>query len=95
MLLELILAYLAYSGVVSLIAFILMGFDKHRARTGGWRVKETTFYTLSLLQGYPGILLGAKVFHHKTRKILFQLINLVSYITGIVILIEIITKVLT
>ncbi|HXW95430.1 MAG TPA: DUF1294 domain-containing protein [Nitrososphaerales archaeon] len=52
----------------SLLGFVLMGFDKHRAREGGWRISEGTFFTLALVGGAFGILLGGTAFHHKTRK---------------------------
>ena len=45
-----------------------MGFDKQRAREGGWRIPERTFFILALVGGAFGILLGSAAFHHKNRK---------------------------
>jgi uncharacterized membrane protein YsdA (DUF1294 family) len=56
---------------VGLAGFALMGFDKRRARTGGRRLPERTFYELALIGGALGIVAGAFVFHHKTSKALF------------------------
>lgn len=51
----------------SVLDFILMGVDKHRAKTGQWRVKERTFFLIALLGGTPGAILGMYAFRHKTR----------------------------
>ena len=83
----LILTYLTYLLAINAVSFILMGYDKFKAKTGGWRVWEPTFYLLSFLQGYFGILLGAKLFHHKTRKLSFKIINLLSFILGLLLII--------
>ncbi len=45
-----------------------MGYDKHQARTSGWRVPENNLIFVSLLGGGLGGLISRKVFHHKTRK---------------------------
>ncbi|EFF61716.1 conserved domain protein [Enterococcus faecium PC4.1] len=45
-----------------------MGYDKHQARNGGWRVPENNLIFVSLLGGGLGGLISWKVFHHKTRK---------------------------
>lgn len=62
---DLVGGWLALSGVP---AFVLMGFDKRRARNGGWRIPERIFFTLALVGGAFGILLGSVAFHHKSRK---------------------------
>lgn len=73
---------IGYLTIINLVSFLLMGIDKLKAKSESWRISESIFYLLSLLQGYPGILMGAIIFHHKTGKILFQLINLVVFIIG-------------
>ena len=50
------------------LLFCLMGYDKHQARTSGWRVPENNLIFVSLLGGGLGGLISRKVFHHKTRK---------------------------
>lgn len=47
-------------------AFVLCGIDKWKARRGRWRVKENTLLGTAVLGGGVGLLLGMKVFRHKT-----------------------------
>jgi uncharacterized membrane protein YsdA (DUF1294 family) len=62
---DLVAGWLAFSGLLS---FVLMGIDKHQAREAGRRIPERTLFTLALVGGTFGILLGSMVFHHKNRK---------------------------
>jgi len=62
---DIVSSWLAFSG---LLGFVLMAFDKRRAREAGRRIPERTFLTLALIGGTFGILLGSVTFHHKTRK---------------------------
>ncbi len=62
------LAYGMWVGVLSLVTFLLFGWDKRQARLGGWRVPEATLLTLSALGGWPGALVGSRQFRHKTKK---------------------------
>ena len=54
------------------LAFALMDLDKGRARAGGRRVAELTFFCLALLGGCPGAIWGMYAFHHKTRHWYFR-----------------------
>ena len=56
----------------NLLSFALMGFDKGRARRGGQRVAELTYFSLALLGGSPGAILGMYAFRHKTRHWYFR-----------------------
>ena len=56
----------------NLLAFALMGFDKRRARRDGRRVAELTFFSLALLGGSLGAILGMYAFRHKTRHWYFR-----------------------
>ncbi len=58
---------------MSVIAFVVCGFDKRRAKKGGRRVPERTLFVLALLGGSFGLLLGMELFRHKTRKRRFML----------------------
>ena len=58
--------------LVNLWAFALMGFDKRRSRTDKRRVAELTFFSLALLGGSPGAILGMYTFRHKTRHWYFR-----------------------
>jgi len=63
---------LPWIGVLSLLAFILMGYDKGRAKAGRRRVPERTLLLVAALGGAPGALLGMYLFRHKTRHPRFQ-----------------------
>lgn len=52
---------------INLLALAAMGYDKHQARHGRWRVRERTLFLLALLGGSPGIWAGMYLFRHKTR----------------------------
>ena len=51
----------------------MMGFDKHEAKKGNWRVSEKTLFTLVVLGGSIGGILGMFTFRHKTKKWYFAL----------------------
>lgn len=65
-------AIAVYVVALSLAGFVLMGKDKGAARKGKWRIPEKTLLLLALLGGSPGIWLGMRLFHHKTRHGLFR-----------------------
>ena len=58
---------LIWLGVLSIIAFLLMGLDKLRACRGSWRIPERTLFLFALLGGGIGGTLGMYLFRHKTR----------------------------
>ena len=58
---------------LSLVAFALYGWDKRQAKLDRWRVPEKTLHSVSLFGGWPGALLGQRVFRHKTQKKPFQI----------------------
>ena len=60
--------------LMSLVLFVLMGADKHKARRGRWRVRERTLFCLALLGGASGGTLGMFLFRHKTRHWTFRLV---------------------
>ncbi len=72
--------YFIWLIVISCITFGLYGFDKSRARTGGWRVPEKYLHWLALLGGFPGGWIGRSVFRHKTQKGIFLFVLAVSTI---------------
>ena len=59
--------------VMSVITFIVYAFDKHAAKTGAWRVSESTLHLLELGCGWPGALLAQKIIRHKCRKTSYQI----------------------
>ncbi len=60
--------------LVSLVTFAVYALDKRRAIRGGRRVPERTLHVLELLGGWPGALLGQRVFRHKRRKLNYMLV---------------------
>ena len=50
-----------------------MRYDKRQAISGGWRVSESRLFLTALLGGAVGILLGMRVFRHKTKHWSFQI----------------------
>ena len=60
--------------VLSILTFLLFGFDKNAARMNQWRIPEKVLLGLSILGGAAGGLLGMQVFRHKTRKNYFWII---------------------
>jgi len=58
---------------MNLIAFALMGIDKHRAKAGKWRIKEVTLFLVTALFGGLGGTLGMYVFRHKTKHWYFKI----------------------
>ena len=57
--------------ILNLIAFVLMGIDKRRARLGRWRIPEAALMLSAVLGGGIGALAGMYLFRHKTRKTKF------------------------
>ena len=60
----LIYPFIAING----LGFLLCLWDKFCALSGKWRIRESLFFTLGLLMGAPGILIGMQVAHHKVSK---------------------------
>jgi uncharacterized membrane protein YsdA (DUF1294 family) len=52
----------------SAATFLAFGFDKWRARRSGQRLPESWLLLLAAFGGWPGGLLGMKLFRHKTSK---------------------------
>lgn len=65
--------YLLFVICLSILAVLLMGFDKRNATQHRMRISEISFVYLAFLGGFPGILMGGILFHHKTKKRTFQL----------------------
>ncbi|QIK70568.1 DUF1294 domain-containing protein [Erysipelothrix sp. HDW6C] len=65
--------YLIFVICLSILATLLMRLDKRNATQHRMRISEITFVYLAFLGGFPGILMGGTLFHHKTKKRTFQL----------------------
>ena len=60
--------------VLSILTFLLFGFDKNAARMNQSRIPEKVLLGLTILGGAAGGLIGMQVFRHKTRKNYFWII---------------------
>ena len=69
-----ILAYPIWVCLLSVIAFLMYGWDKRQAKTDGWRVPEKRLHSLAFLGGWPGAMLGQNYFRHKTQKKEFKIV---------------------
>lgn len=57
---------LIYLTFVNIIAFIVYGVDKWKARKNQWRIPEKKLLFLAIIGGSVGTLAGMYIFHHKT-----------------------------
>ena len=62
-----ILLIASYIAAVNLVGFAAMGIDKHKAKTGSYRIPEATLFILALIGGSIGSVVGMFFFRHKTR----------------------------
>lgn len=53
---------------LSLISYLVYGYDKSQAQTNGWRIPESTLHLLSLLGGWPGAICAQHIMRHKIKK---------------------------
>ena len=65
--------FLLYLLAINLLAFLLYGIDKSRAKRGKWRIRESVLILMSFLLGTIGSLAGMRLFHHKTLKKKFRI----------------------
>ena len=66
-------AFAGYLVVLNVLALVLMGVDKRRAKRHAWRIPEATFFAVALLGGSAGAWAGMYLFRHKTRHLKFTL----------------------
>lgn len=64
------LGYLLVNGY----AYAIMGWDKSRAKKGGFRMPEASLLLVAALGGGAGIALGMLVYRHKTRHLSFLIL---------------------
>ncbi len=53
--------------IINIIAFVMYGIDKLKAKMGAWRIPEATLLGIAFIFGALGAYLGMKVFRHKTK----------------------------
>ncbi|MBT3505165.1 MAG: DUF1294 domain-containing protein [Piscirickettsiaceae bacterium] len=67
-----LLIYLFYFLVITLLTFLTYAYDKWAARRGHWRISERTLHLLSLIGGWVSALFAQQLLRHKTIKQPFQ-----------------------
>ena len=70
---------------ISILAFFIYGLDKYLAKNKQYRVSEYSLFILAIFGGGIGSLLGMRVFHHKTKKASFWIVNILSSIIWIIV----------
>ena len=62
-----------YVAVMTLVAFLAMGWDKLCAKRDARRVPEKTLFLLAIIGGSIGSIAGMYAFRHKTRHWYFKI----------------------
>ena len=62
-----------YLLLINLVALVVYGVDKHRAKKGKWRISEKTLFLLPLAGGSVGAIAGMYLFRHKTKHWYFRI----------------------
>ena len=63
---------IGYFVIVNLLGFALMGIDKRKAVRHAFRIPEATLFSVALVGGSIGSILGMFLFRHKTRHWYFK-----------------------
>lgn len=81
-----------YAIIINLIGFCMMGVDKKRAIKRAFRIPEATLFTVAIVGGSIGSIIGMHLFRHKTRHwyflygmpaiLVIQIILIILVITG-------------
>lgn len=72
------LIYLAFLFIMSLVAFILYGSDKKKAKKGVWRTPEAVLLGWGFFGGAIGAIIGMRTFRHKTKHWYFWVVNILG-----------------
>ena len=83
---------LVYYLAVNAILFAAMGIDKARAKKDRFRISESALFVISLLGGGIGGLCAMRIFRHKTRKMYFYFVYIISAVLHAALLYLIFTK---
>lgn len=76
-----------YLITVNILAFVLFGLDKFKARRGFWRISEKGLMLAALCGGSIGALFGMRFFRHKTKHKLFTIgVPLILLVQGVLLM---------
>lgn len=64
---DVLLILLIYLLVMNIVGFLSMGIDKYKAKKRAFRIPEATLFTIAIIGGSIGSILGMFTFRHKTR----------------------------
>ena len=73
-----------YLIIINIFLFVLYGIDKLLAIKHKERISEFTLLLISFFGGSIGSLLGMIIFHHKTKKIKFWILNILFTLLWII-----------
>lgn len=73
-----IIYYVAFLALVSLIAFISYGVDKRKSKKNQWRTPEKVLLGLGFFGGAIGAIAGMELFRHKTKHWYFWVVNILG-----------------
>lgn len=59
---------------MNLVSFYLFAVDKKRSKSKAWRIREQHLLWSAVLFGGIGALLAMKGYHHKTRRLRFNMV---------------------
>ncbi|WP_045233864.1 DUF1294 domain-containing protein [Deinococcus pimensis] len=76
----------AWTVGLSAVTFAVYARDKRAAARGGWRTPEVTLHLLALCGGWPGALLAQRTLRHKTRKLIFRVVFVLTVLANLLVL---------
>lgn len=84
-----------YIAILSIVAFIMYGVDKSRAKKDKWRIKEQTLLFTGFIGGAPGAIIGMLAFRHKTKHWYFYLVNALSIALWVFFIVKVYSRITT
>ena len=76
----------AWLASINIVTFTLYAWDKRQARISRLRVPEIVLHLTALAGGSIGALIAQRLFHHKTKKLSFQIIFICTIIAQLTLL---------
>ena len=74
----LLAGYLAWQLIAGVITFAFYVWDKRQAKKNGWRVPEKRLHLLAAIGGWCGAAIGQKYVRHKSQKLSFKIVTVLS-----------------